>query len=226
MYYLIHLEYHRIILVNILSMARKDLMKSLIVVLLVISTISCNSNAVRIGDYNNPQKALLVIDMQIDYIGENAKFPIERNQIENLIITINKIIDEYHKMDYSIIYLRRIFRKNDIGNFFRNYACVEGTSGVDIDQRINIVSQNIFNKYAPDSFSSNAFENYLIENEINELYLCGVMADECVYETALGGYSRNYRINYIANAVGSTSIKNIEKAINKLSKKGINIVYY
>jgi nicotinamidase-related amidase len=194
--------------------------------LLVISTVSCTSNTVKISNYDNPQKALLVIDMQIDYVGENAKFPIERSQIENLIITINKIIDEYHKKDYSIIYLRRIFRKNDIGNFSRNYACIEGTPGVEIDPRINIVSQYIFDKYAPDSFSSNVFENYLIENRINELYLCGVMADECVYETALGGHNRNYKINYIANAVGSTSIKNIEKAINKLDKKGISIIRY
>ena len=52
------------------------------------------------------------------------------------------------------------------------------------------------------------------------------MADECVYATALGGYNRDYKVNYIANAVGSKSIKNIEKAIKKLNKKGINIIQY
>jgi len=201
-------------------------LKNWVLVLLTISAVSCTSNVVKIGNYDNPQKALLVIDMQIDYIGENAKFPIERSQIENLIITINKIIDECHKNDYSIVYLRRVFKKNDIGNFFRNYACLEGTFGVEIDPRINIVSQNIFDKYAPDSFSSGDFINYLIENRIDELYLCGIMADECVYETALGGYNRNYKINYIANAVGSTNSKNIEKAVKKLNKKGINIMHY
>jgi nicotinamidase-related amidase len=207
-------------------MAWRNLMKKRVLILWVISAVSCTSNVIKIGNYDNPQKALLVIDMQVDYIGENAKYPIEKRQIDDLIVTINKIIDEYYKNDYSIIYLRRVFRKNDIGNFSRNYACVEGTSGVEIDPGINIVSKNIFDKYAPDSFSSTVLENYLIENKINELYLCGVMADECVYETALGGYNRNYKINYIANAVGSTSIKNIEKAIKKLNKKGINIVYY
>jgi len=198
--------------------------KNRVLVLLVIFTVSCTTNVLKIGTYDNPQKALLVIDMQIDYIGEDAKFPIEKSQTENLIIKINEIIDEYHKDNYSIIYLRRIFKKNDIGNFSRNYACLEGSPGMEIDPGINIVSQNIFDKYAPDSFSSNEFENFLIENKVNELYLCGVMADECVYETALGGHNRNYKINYIANAVGSTSVKNIEKAIKKLNKKGINII--
>ena len=49
-------------------------MKTWVLVLLVISTVSCTSNAVKIDNYDNPQKALLVIDMQMDYIGENAKF--------------------------------------------------------------------------------------------------------------------------------------------------------
>jgi len=31
---------------------------------------SCASNVEKIGNYSNPQKALLVIDMQIDYIDE------------------------------------------------------------------------------------------------------------------------------------------------------------
>jgi len=201
-------------------------MKNWVFVLLVISMVSCTFNAIKIDNYDNPQKALLVIDMQIDYIDENGKFPIEKSQIENLIIITNKIIDDYYRKNYSIIYLRRVFRKNDIGNFSRNYACLEGTYGVEIDPRINIVSKNIFDKYAPDSFSSSDFENFLIVNRINELYLCGVMADECVYQTALGGYNRNYKINYISNAVGSTSEKNIEKAINRLNKKGINIILY
>jgi nicotinamidase-related amidase len=52
------------------------------------------------------------------------------------------------------------------------------------------------------------------------------MADQCVYETALGAFKRGYIVNYFSNAVGSLSIKNIEKAIVKLRKKGINIIEY
>jgi len=200
---------------------------SIYILVLVFIAISCAStNAVKIGDYENPQKALLVIDTQIDYIGENAKLPIEKNQINNLIITINNIIDECHKNNYKIIYTRRVFKENDIKNRFNNYAAVEGTSGVEIDPRINIVTENIFDKYAPSAFSNIDFENYLIHYQINELYLCGVMADECVYETALEAFNRGYIVNYYANAVGSLNDGKIENAIRKLGKKGINIIKY
>ena len=201
-------------------------MKNLGFMVLLFLAFSCCSldETIRIGNYDNPQKALLVIDMQIDYIDENGKLPIEKSQINSLIETINNIIVDSN--DYQIIYMRNIFRKNDIKNIFRNFAVVEGTAGAEIDPRINVVSDNIFDKYTPSAFSNKRFENFLINNQINELYVCGVMADECVYETALSAYNSGYIVNYYANAVGSSSVRNIEKAIEKLRKKGINIIEY
>jgi nicotinamidase-related amidase len=201
-------------------------MKNLVFVVLVFSIISCKSNNVRISDYENPQKALLVIDMQIDYIGENGKFTIENNQIENLIEITNIIIDEYYNNNYKVIYLRNIFKENDFRNRLRNYAAIEGSLGTEIDPGINIVSEYVFDKYTPTAFSNKDFEAFLIENQINELFLCGVMADQCVYETAISAHNKGYIVNYLSNAVGSSSVKNIQKAIRKLNKRGVNIIEY
>ena len=201
-------------------------MKRLGLIIIFLSIFSCVSNEVLIDNYETPKKALLVVDMQIDYLGENGKFTIEKNQIENLISITNEIIEFSLINNYTIIYLRNIFKKNDFRNVFRNYAVIEGTLGVEIDPRINIASENVFNKYSPNAFSSLDFENFLINNQINELYLCGVMADECVYKTALGAFNKGYIVNYYGNAVGSSSVKKIEKAIKKLERKGINIINY
>jgi len=203
-------------------------MKNIFLIVPLFAIISCYSldETIKIGNYDNPQKALLVIDMQIDYIDENGRFPIERSQINNLIETVNNIIGDFHGNDYQIIYIRNNFRKNNIVNIFINFAAIEGTAGAEIDPRINIVSDDIFDKYTASPFSNKSFENFLISNQINELYVCGVMADECVYETALGAFDRNYIVNYISNAVGSSSVKNIENTIEKLRKKGIKIIEY
>jgi nicotinamidase-related amidase len=201
-------------------------MKNMAFMIFLFSLISCVSNNKKIGYYSNPQKALLVIDMQIDYIDENGKFPIEINQINNLVNITNEIIEYSHTNNYRIIYLRNVFRENDFRNRFRNYAVMEGTMGVEIDPKICILSENIFNKYTPSAFSNKDFEYFLINNQINELYLCGVMADECVYETALTAFNKGYIVNCYGNAVGSSSIKNIEIAITKLKNKGINIIKY
>jgi len=201
-------------------------MKNIFFIVPLFAIISCCSldEITKIDNYDNPQKALLVIDMQIDYIDENGKFPVERSQINSLIETVNNIISDFHGNNYQIIYIRRLFRKNDIQNIFNNYAAIEGTIGVEIDPRINIVSENIFDKYTASAFSNIDFKNYLIQNQINELYLCGVMADQCVFETALDAFNAGYIVNYYANAVGSTSIRRIENAIRKLRNKGTNII--
>ena len=198
----------------------------MIFVIFVLSLFSCASNEVKIENYENPSKALLVIDMQIDYIGENGKFTIENSQIENLVNMTNEIIEYFFENNDTIIYFRNLFKENDFKNRFRNYAVVEGTLGAEIDPRINILSENIFDKYSPNAFTNNAFQNFLKNSKINELYLCGVMADECVYETALGALNIGYIVNYYGNAVGSSSKRNIEKTIKKLKKRGINIVNY
>jgi nicotinamidase-related amidase len=207
---------------------RRKLMKNFVFMALSFLASSCCSldETITIGHYDNPQKALLVIDMQIDYIDEDGKFPIEKNQINGLIKTVNNIIDDLQGNNFQIIYIRRLFRKNDIGNVFRNFAAIEETAGVEIDPRINVVSDNIFDKYTPSAFSNKRFENFLIRNQINELYVCGVMADECVYETALSAFNSGYIVNYYANAVGSLSKKNIENAVKKLKSKGVNIIEY
>jgi nicotinamidase-related amidase len=207
---------------------RRKIMRNIFFIVPLFVFISCCSldETIKIGHYDNPQKALLVIDMQIDYIDENGKFPIGKSQINSLIETVNNIIGDFHENNYQIIYIRRLFRKNDIGNISRNFAVIEGTAGAEIDPRINIVSNDIYDKYTPSAFSNKRFESFLIRNRINELYVCGVMADECVYETALSAFNSGYIVNYYANAVGSLSIKNIENAIEKLKGKGINIIEY
>ena len=164
--------------------------------------------------------------MQIDYIDANGKYPIEINQIVDFIVTVNNIINDFHDNNLEIIYLRNLFRKNDFKNRFRNYAVVEGTLGVKIDPRINILSENIFDKYAPDALTNNDVGNFLIQYQINELYLCGVLADECVYETALGAINKGYIVNYFSNGVVGSSIKNKENAIRKLKNRGVNIIEF
>jgi len=202
-------------------------MKRLCLTALIPLVLSCASaNVAKIENYEHPQKALLVIDMQIDYVGENARLSIEKKQISNLIVTVNNIIDEYSKNNCLIIYTRRVFKKNDFRNRRNNYAAVEGTPGVDIDPGIKIVSDNIFDKFAADSFTNTDFENFLVQNQVNEIFVCGVMADQCVYETALRAFDRGYIVNYFENAVGSISDRNISNAVKKLKKKGINIITY
>ena len=188
-----------------------------------VIVVSCSTQP--IANYNNPQKALVVMDMQLDFLGENPKLPIE-NQVDDLTKTVNDIIEDFNSKGYEIIYIRSVFSKYDIANFFRNKAAIQGTTGIEIDPRINIVSENIFDKNRSSAFSNKDFENYLIVNQINELYITGLMAEGCVSKTAISGLDRKYVVNFIENAVGIWKMKNFEPTKEKLNKKGANIITY
>jgi nicotinamidase-related amidase len=162
------------------------------------------------------------MDMQLDFIGENPKMPIE-NQVEDLIKTVNDIIENFNSKGYEIIYIKSTFSKY---NIFRNKAAVAGTAGIKIDPRIKIVSEKKNEKNSSSAFSNKDFENYLIKNQINELYIIGLMAEGCVYKTAISGLDRKYTVNFIENAVGVWKMKNFEPTKEKLNKKGANIIMY
>jgi nicotinamidase-related amidase len=205
------------------SIIEISLKKIILLCFVPVIVVSCSTQ--RIANYNNPQKALVVMDMQLDFLGENPKMPIE-NQVEELIKTVNDIIEDFNSKGYEIIYIRSAFSKNDIANSFRNKAAIEGTTGIEIDPRINIVSENIFDKKSSSAFSNKDFENYLIKNQINELYIIGLMAEGCVYKTAISGLDRKYVVNFMENAVGVWKMKNFEPTKEKLNKKGANIITY
>ena len=190
-----------------------------------VSAIVVSCSTQRVANYNNPQKALVVMDMQLDFLDENAKLPIE-NQVEDLIKITNDIIEDYNSMGYEIIYIRSVFSKNDIANFFRNKATIERTTGIEIDPRIKIVSKNIFDKKRSSAFSNKDFVNYLINNQINELYIVGLMAEGCVYKTAISGLDKKYTVHFIENAVGVWKMKNFEPTKEKLNKKGAQMITY
>ena len=50
-----------------------------IILLCLVSVMVASCSVKQIANYDNPQKALMVMDMQLDLIGENAKLPIENN---------------------------------------------------------------------------------------------------------------------------------------------------
>ena len=60
--------------------------------------------------------------------------------------------------------------------------------------------------------------------KVNEIVLVGLMADKCIYNTALGGNDRGYDIIIVPEGIIGTSPKKKDKAINKLKAKGIKFI--
>jgi nicotinamidase-related amidase len=174
----------------------------------------------------NPQTVLLVMDMQEDFLGENAKMPINKEQIPAITAVVNSLIDEFERNGQQIIYIKSEFPKIAIGNNIRHHAAIVGSPGTEIYGKIRISGKVIFSKKKPNAFSNPEFEKYLVENQVSQLVITGVYADQCVLDTALGALDRKYQVKFVRNGVGSSSEEAVNKACEKVKKRGAEVIEY
>ncbi len=94
------------------------------------------------------------------------------------------------------------------------------------DFLVRISGKAIFSKKEPDAFSNPEFEKYLAENQLNQLVITGVYADQCVLYTTLGALNRKYQVKFVRNGVGSSSEKAVNKACETVKKRGAEVIEY
>lgn len=170
--------------------------------------------------------ALLVMDMQEDFLGEKAKMPIDKEQIPAITAVVNSLIDDFERNGQPIIYIKSEFPKIAIGNRIRHHAAIVGSPGTNMYGKIRISGDIIFSKKKPNAFSNPEFEKYLVENQVSRLVVTGVYADQCVLDTALAALDRNYQVTFVRNGVGSSSEKAVTKACEKVKEKGAEVIVY
>jgi len=66
----------------------------------------------------------------------------------------------------------------------------------------------------------------LVENQVSQLVITGVYADQCVLDTALGALDRKYQVKFVRNGVGSSSEEAVNKACEKVKKRGAEVIEY
>lgn len=194
--------------------------------LTIFTACSFDTKGSMIPKYESPKTVLLVLDMQEDFLGEKAKMPINKEQIPAITAVVNSLIDEFERNGQEIIYVKSEFPKIAVGNKIRHHAAIEGSQGTNIYAKIRISGKSIFSKKEPDAFSNPEFEKYLVAQQVSQLVITGVYADECVLYTTLGALNRKYQVKFVRNGVGSSSEKAVNKACETVKKKGAEVIEY
>lgn len=191
-----------------------------VIVVAVLKKIYTPTQGAKIAAYASPQKALLVIDVQEDYTGLKGKPPILYPNAESQIAAINGLIDKASKAGVKVVYIRQIFDDNVVTRLMGGRT-VEGKPGVELDSRINVVSKNDFTKKVSDAFSNPRLDAFLIGNQVNELYLVGLDAAYCVYNTAKGALNRGYKVTIVKDAIMTR--KNMNDILKRYDREGIAV---
>ena len=167
--------------------------------------------------------ALLVIDMQNDYLWEKRKKRFSYNT-EKVVASVNELIRQYHNENRDVIYIRHI-----IQNFFTNRLLfgysIAGSEGAELYSGLDIVSDHCFDKYFSDAFSSRKFKEFVCAGGYETLHLCGLDECGCVAATALGALKRGLNAAILREGTVTRFPENKVNAIRKrLNSAGIQYI--
>lgn len=154
-------------------------------------------------------KALLVIDMQEEYVGQKRNKKRYPYASEQLIKSINSRIADYEQRSGSVIYIKN-----------------KGKSGraSDLVAGMMLVSDVVYEKSKASCFSNQSLLDYLREEAISEIEFVGVDGNSCVRFSALDGIKHGFAIFVSLSCVGIASEERFATTREKLLNSHVTII--
>jgi nicotinamidase/pyrazinamidase len=159
---------------------------------------------------------LLIIDVQNKFY---EKTEIE-SQANEMINNINQIIDRIESQ--KVIYIKATGKVLSIS--LKGIKVTPMTPAPELDSKLKLVNSNIFTKIEGDAFSIEDLNKFLTEHNVKEIIIVGLLAEDCIYSTALGGKEKGYNVYVVPEAIISKSKDRKEKVLDKMTKKGVKIL--
>jgi len=158
------------------------------------------------------ERYLIVLDIQ--------KFPKKSTLLDSsvmkMIQNVNSLISHFNAD--NVIYIKATGKAINITS--KGFS-IDTLPASDFDSKLNIVSNNIFIKIEGDAFTSAEMISFLENKKAKEIVLVGLMAEKCIYDTALGGKDKDYDITIVPEGIVGMTQKKKDKAIERMKGKGI-----
>lgn len=169
------------------------------------------------------KKALIVIDMQSDYLREGRKKMFSYDTDE-LVAAVNASIARYQEQGYDIIYIKQVFQNIITNRVFIGFT-IQGTPGARLYDGLNVVSDLVFEKYFSNSFTAKAFRKHMEQAGYSEVVLCGLDECGCVGATAKGAVKAGLKVYMLTDSIGRRfPDKKVQKKRAKLRKLGVEYI--
>jgi nicotinamidase/pyrazinamidase len=194
-------------------------------------------------------KALIIVDVQNDFIPGGALEVPEGNKIIPVINRIQKYFDlvvatqDWHPRDHKSFASNHPGHKpfeninlNGLAQTLWPDHCVQGTSGAELNKYLekNKIAAIFRKGMNPDIDSYSGFydnghkintglSGYLKDKEVTDLYFCGLAAEICVYYTIKDSINEGFVATLIEDAARPLILDNYKKAIQELKQLGVHI---
>jgi nicotinamidase/pyrazinamidase len=195
-------------------------------------------------------KALIIVDIQNDFLPGGALAVTDGDKtisLANLLMPYFDLVvatQDFHPADHGSFALHaadigKFINLNGLTQILWPVHCVQGSKGVDFPLELD--TQHI-DKIVPkgmdksvDSYSgffdngrkkATGLDEYLKEQNVDELYVIGLATDYCVKFTALDALGLGYKTYLIEDACRGVNIKSddVENALVEMKQAGIKVI--
>lgn len=195
-------------------------------------------------------KALVIIDMQNDFVPGGSLAVPEGDQIVPIINELQEKFDlviatqDWHPLDHSSFAENHSGKKefetiqlHGIDQILWPVHCVQNSKGAEFHPGLNSKKiEDIFRKGTNkeiDSYSgfydnahlkSTGLAGYLKEKGVSSLYFCGLAAEYCVYFSIIDALKEDFEATLLEDATRAISKEDFEKAKRSILHAGGKII--
>ncbi|MFA5650410.1 MAG: nicotinamidase [Proteiniphilum sp.] len=174
------------------------------------------------------KKALLIVDVQNDFCPGGA---LGVKDGDKVVPVINGIMDQF-----DLVLASRDWHPEESVHFEKWPAhCVAGTPGADfhpdldtgkIDREFRKGTDNKDDGYSAFEATNASLPDYLKENEVKALYVCGLTTDYCVRASALDAVNEGIHTYVITDAIAAVNAQpgDGKKALDEMYANGCILV--
>ncbi len=169
------------------------------------------------------KKALIVVDMQNDFISGS----LGSKEAQNIISNAKEIIEQCANDEYDIIFTRDThyddYLESEEGKKLPVKHCIVGTEGYEIVEELADYADIIVNK---ETFGSIKLAEYCKKEDYKVISLLGVCTDICVISNALiiKAQMPNVQVNVYKDCCAGVTPELHQNALNVMKSCQINIL--
>lgn len=141
----------------------------------------------------NNKTALVIIDIQNDYFPGGT---MELVSADDTVAKAESVLSYFRKEEMPVIHVQHLALQEGATFFLPN------TEGAEIHKSMTpLKTEKVITKNFPNSFRDTELLDYLKENNISKLVICGMMTDVCVASTTRAAMDFGFENTIITDAV-------------------------
>jgi nicotinamidase-related amidase len=175
----------------------------------------------RIETYAAPRTALIVIDIQEDYTGPQARKRYRDG--DRIVAASNALLEQARLKGMPVVFIENVIDNPLIALFTRGINA-PGAPGTATDRRLlRVPGARTFTKNRADAFSNPELDAFLRQNRVNRVLITGLDAAYCVNATTRGALNRGYQVTLFPEGIATESGTSVEKLTHEWREAGAEV---